>query len=149
MQIAFPYNTNGSTFYRCYSGSWSTWIRLASTNDLPERVILYDNLNGSSGTITFSEGLARFSYVEIFYCDNNTIRGGYTKIYPPYDALLTLQLQEAGNDTYLRQSLYTVTNTQLIPDPGQSGYAIVNINNSCTVSMGTYYIKITRVVGIM
>lgn len=148
MQIAFPYNTNGSTFYRCYSGSWSTWIRLASTNDLPERVILYDNLNGSSGTITFSEGLARFSYVEIFYCDNNTIRGGYTKIYPPYDALLTLQLQEAGNDTYLRQSLYTVTNTQLIPDPGQSGYAIVNINNSCTVSMGTNYIKITRVVGI-
>ena len=122
--------------------------RLLDETDKVERVVLYNNLNGSSGTITLSEGLARFSYVEIYYADNNLLRGGYTKIYPPYDALMTLQLQEPGRDTYLRQSVYTVTNTQLIPDATNSGYALVNINNSCTVSMGTNYIKITRVVGI-
>lgn len=148
MQIAFPYNANGSAFYRCYSGNWSTWIRLVTTADIHDEIMLYNNLDGTSGTVTFTQDCSDCRYLEIYFADNNLYRGGYTKIYPPYDALITLQLQEPGTDTYLRQSLYTVTSESLIPSAVNSGYAIVNINNSCTVNMGTNYIKITRVVGI-
>lgn len=125
-----------------------TNISVVTYNNVVNKKILFDDINGNSGTITFSENCEKYDYLEIFYCDNGLKRGGYTKIYPPYDALITLQLQEPGTDTYLRQSLYTVTSNSLIPDLGKCGYALVNINNSCTVNMGTNYIKITRVVGI-
>ena len=147
-QIAWPYNSNGSVCVRSYNGSWSTWIRLVTTADIHDEIMLYNNINGTSGTVTFSQNCSNCRYLEIYFADNNLYRGGYTKIYPPYDALITLQLQEPGTDTYLRQSLYTVTSNSLIPSAQNSGYAIVNINNSCTVNMGTNYIKITRVVGI-
>ena len=147
-QIAWPYNSNGSVCVRSYNGSWSTWIRLVTTADIHDEIVLYNNLDGTSGTVTFSQNCSNCRYLEIYFADNKLYRGGYTKIYPPYDALITLQLQEPGTDTYLRQSLYTVTSNSLIPSAQNSGYAIVNINNSCTVNMGTNYIKITRVVGI-
>lgn len=125
-----------------------TNISVDTYNAVINKKIIYDNINGESGTITFSENCDKYDYLEIFYCDDTLRRGGYTKIYPPYDALLTLQMQDPGTSTVLKQSIYTISSTSLAPNVPASGRALVNQDNSCTVNMGTNYLKITRVVGI-
>lgn len=138
-----------SRFY--YQGTWGGWL-WAGTDEY----ILYDNPSGSAGEITLSYSCAHYRYLEIYYTDNNYKSdgsggsGGYTKIYAPNGKTVHLQLQEAGRNVYIRQTSYTISGTTITPDVENASYVrftAVEGSDPVSISTGTNYIKIIRVIG--
>lgn len=128
-------------------GEWwrSSLTPTASARLYDEPVVLFSG--SSSDTITLSQSAANFAYLEIFFTDNNGEKGGYTKLHSPYNAVIDLWIVEAGGntDTYIRRTYYTLSDNILTPDTTTAGYA--KIASAVSHTVGTNYIKITRVLG--
>lgn len=108
---------------------------------------LYDNADGSTGTITLSQAATNYEYLEIFFTDNNGEKGGYTKIHTPYNKIVDLSIIEASaGATYIRRTGYTISGNTITPDTTNAGFIKLTIS-SISYTPETNYIKITRVVG--
>lgn len=137
-------NTNDfQTYVRTRNGSsWSNWSKFGM-----EPVVLYDSA-GINTTVTLSDSAANYSYLEIFFTDNNGRDGGYTKIYSPNGKTVDLSIVEAceNNVTYIRRTAYSISGTSMTPNLTRAAYLTVN-GSTASHSSGTNYIKIIRVLG--
>lgn len=151
-----PYNAANAVWEREVSrnednvwnyGEWwrSSLTPTASAKVYDEPVVLF---NGSSNSkITLSQSAASFNYLEIFFTDNNGKGGGYTKVYNPDGQTVILNIMEAASTIYSRQTAYTISGTAITPDTVAASYFRITSAGAVSTSIGTNYIKITRVLG--
>lgn len=123
---------------------------------------LFSSSSGTIGTITLSSSAANFSYLEIFYTDNNSRQPNSVKIYSPNGKYITLSCIEPstnGNEPrlYIRTSGWTISGTSMTV--GRSDLSGANRGVYCQLyphANGTNidvnvttnnYIKIFRILG--
>lgn len=112
--------------------------------------VLFDNENGAAGAITLSQPASEFKYLEIYFEDNNLNGAGYTKVYNPDGKEVDLSIVEATptDMTYIRRTSYSISDTTITPiSMGYLNFGATT-GTSVSVSTGTNYLRITRVVGI-
>ena len=81
---------------------------------------LYSTSTGNNGTITLSSSAANFTYLEIFYTDNNTRQPTSIKVYSPngkYVSLSCIEPSTSGSEprVYIRTSGWTISDTTMTP----------------------------------
>ena len=115
---------------------------------------LYDNVNGSTGTITLSQSSANFTYLDIHYLCGATSGPytgpvyGFVRIYSPSGKVASLVSTWVFNTTY--GSTQTVTKQVLINTNKitNKSYSAFNIQDSAACwSSYSNAIYITKVVG--
>jgi len=125
------------------------------SGDIPlmsQPVILYDNPSGSNAEIELSDNIDNYEFLEIFFTDNNNRNGGYSKIYL-FEGRITdinLSLTEASNnvgDTYIRRSLYYMSENKLTPNYDASGYVYITGTAINTTFHGANLLKIRKILG--
>lgn len=126
-----------------YQETWGDWL-WATTDEY----ILYDDEEGSNGTITLNADLSNYRYIEIYFTDNNGKTGGYTKVYKPDGKTICLQITEANSAVYNRQTMYTAEGTTLTPQKSVGGWYVVSASGTVTANTNTNLIKIVRVIGL-
>ena len=158
---------NGNIFHRGgNTNGWSgTWKTILDSSNCPNAMsTTLHSSAGQIGTITLSSSAANYTYLEIFYTDNNGRQPHSIKVYSPNGKYITLSCIEPSttNDeprAYIRTSGWTISGTtitpgrsdlnganrgvyaQIYPDAGGVGTKVdtkVTANN---------YIKIYRVLG--
>lgn len=155
-QRFIPYNAANAVWEREVSrgednvwiyGEWwkSSLTPTASAKVYDEPVVLFSG--SSTGTITLSQSAANFSYLEILFTDNNGKCGGYTKVYSPNGQTVMLNIMEASSTIYSRQTAYTISGTSITPATTTASYFRITSAGAVSTSVGTNYIKITRVLG--
>lgn len=109
--------------------------------------VLYDNTDGSNENITLSDSVANYEYIEIYYSTTGNIRGGYTKIYQPNNINCDLSIiEQAGAQTDITRTRYYINNNIISLNVEYAGYVHIS-GTSISSTLGTNYLKITRVVG--
>lgn len=126
-----------------YQSTWGPWM-FATT----EEVVLYSNDSGSADAITLAYNASNYTYLEIYYTDNNGCSGGYTKVWNPNGKTVHLQMQEPGSSVYTRQTAYSISGTSMTPNLTNASYVRFSSAGAVSTSIGTNYIKIVRVVGL-
>lgn len=110
---------------------------------------LYNSTSGSTGTISLDDSSANYSYLEIFFTDNNNVDYASVKIANPDGEVVDLSLVEASSATrtYIRRTRYNISGSSITPNTTTAGY--VTLSNSAYPShtSGTNYIKIVKVLG--
>lgn len=112
---------------------------------------LYSKSSGTSGGITLANSVQNYTYIEIFYMDNNSRQRQSVRVYSPSGAVVDLSCIEATHSdadrAYIRTSRYEISDKKI--DFTRSKY--ITLENSSTpvvtTSTTTNYIYITRVVG--
>jgi hypothetical protein len=111
---------------------------------------LYNDSNGSDGIISLSDDVTNYTYIDIFYTDNNNNGHSFIRVYNPNNKSLDLSIVEASDSTagrtYIRRTTYEISNQTLTPNTLSAGYVLVDSTSVSTTS-GTNFIKINRVVG--
>ena len=136
-------------YHRAWDGStWSKWY----TYDRSP-VKLYSG--NSDGTISLTNSVANYKYLDIYFTDNNGAGCGHVRLYDPKDgAVVHLSLVEPSSATtiYTRHTKYTFnTNSTMLPNAASAGYIKYTINGSSvstSASIGTNYLRIIRVEGV-
>lgn len=151
----------------CSSGTWNDWrTSLDSVNYTSyvssKPTILYSTSAGNIGTITLSESAANFTYLEIFYTDNNDLEPNSVKIYSPngkYVSMSCIEPSTSGADprVYIRTSGWTISGTSMTvgrtdlsgANRGVYGqiYPHANGTNIDVKVTENNYIKIFRILG--
>ena len=108
-----------------------------------KEVVLYDNPTGSSGTITLSDSSANYTYLEIFYRNNDNIYSSL-KVYQPNGKQITMMSNWASgaNGMYLKGDRGTISGKTITINSSTQ----VFLGGSVNVAGGNYHF-ITRVVG--
>jgi hypothetical protein len=108
---------------------------------------LYNNTSGTNGTVTLSQTAANFTYLVIFYCNNNNVEHKCVVVYGPNGKQTSLDNIEAGSNvsnTYFRQSNYTISGTSIT----RIAATFLQINSTTIATHNqTAYNKIVRVDG--
>lgn len=151
------------------SGNAEVTGDMAVSGALNVGTILYSSTSGTNGTVTLSETIANFNYLEFFYIDNYSRQPNSTKIYltssnKSNGAYVTLSCIEPSTSTgtpiaNIRASGWTVSGTSVTPGRSDlngtnSGvYAQVRNHKDTTAAqcqttvVENNYIKILRIVG--
>lgn len=113
---------------------------------------LYSNASGTTGTIKLSQTAANFSYLEIFYCDNNNREHHSIKISEPNNKLTSLDTGESyenDKNLYFRTTSYTISGTSMtVKSYGYMNFWQVSGSDRCGVNPEkSNYIKIIKVLG--
>lgn len=113
---------------------------------------LYSNASGTTGTIKLSQTAANFSYLEIFYCDNNNKQHHSIKISEPNNKLTSLdtgESYESDKNLYFRTTSYTISGTSMtVKSYGYMNFWQVSGSDHCGVNPEkNNYIKIIKVLG--
>lgn len=106
-------------------------------------VVLYNNTNGATGTVTLSETAANFQYLEILYSKGGIYQS--VKVYSPNNKKVSLLVGylNSSSEAQLQLAKATISGTQITRDTG--GY--INFSTS-SHSMGTSTeVGIHRVLG--
>ena len=135
--------SNDSTLkYRQGIGSaWGDW------QNVMMRTSLYSNATGTTGTITLSHSAEDFSFLEIFYLNNNNIEAQSTRVFSPNGQVVELSCVEASetdSSSYIRTSLWLISGKSMTHQ--RSKYISLTANQYPQVATNQY-IKIIRVVG--
>ena len=137
------------------SSNYTSWVSTKPTT-------LYSTSTGNIGTITLSESAANFTYLEIFYTDNNSRQPNSVKIYSPngkYVSLSCIEPSTSGSEprVYIRSSGWTISGASMIV--GRSDLSGVNAGvygqmyphaNGTNIDVkvtANNYIKIFRILG--
>lgn len=100
--------------------------------------------------ITLSDSAANYTYLEVFYVDNNSSGFNSTRIYNPNGKTVDLSITEASdstaNRTYIRRTAFTISGNTITPNTNTSGYVLIDGTNVSTTN-GANYIAIQRVLG--
>lgn len=129
--------------------STSTPLKATNLNKYNE-TSLYDDTTGTTGTITLSETVANFNYIEIYFLrttGSGTNYYGFQKVYQPNGKKVTLSMNRYVSDTTLQVSgkIIDISGTSITP----AGYLEINIlsNNTINGADSTDKFKIVKVVG--
>lgn len=118
---------NGNVSHRGGNGSGmaTSWKTLLDSSNYTSYVLqkpttLYSTSTGNIGTITLSSSAANFTYLEIFYTDNNTRQPSSVKVYSPngkYVSLSCIEPSTSSSDSraYIRTSGWTISGTTMTP----------------------------------
>lgn len=109
--------------------------------------ILY---TGSSGnTIALNDRADNFTYLEIYFTDNNGNGEGYVKIFEPQGKQVHLQLIETNSygSFYIRHTNYLIDGATITPMSGKHGYSYYS-GSAWSNGGNNNYLRITRVVGL-
>ena len=108
-------------------------------------VILYDNDEGSSSTITLSDNVSNYNFIEIYYFkDLNQIVS--SKIYNPNGKAATLgSVTFYDNKLFLRAAIVDISETTITWRTSDSGWGTVSTGGN-TVSSEQVF-KICQVIG--
>ena len=139
-QLYIGDNATQGIYYNGWSnGTRGNWRRLA---DAPRT--LYNNDTGTNGDVSLNDSVANYSYIEIFFKDNNDMYGGYSKLYNINGKTFDLNIIEAGaSTTYIRRTRYIANgNTLTVSNKGFIAWS-PNVQTNYT----TNYVYITRVLG--
>ena len=139
-QLYIGDNATQGIYYNGWSnGVRGSWRRLADT---PRT--LYNNDSGNNGDVSLNDSVANYSYIEIFFKDNNNMYGGYSKLYNINGKTFDLNIIEAGaSTTYIRRTRYIANgNTLTVSNKG-----FIAWSPSVQTNYTTNYIYITRVLG--
>jgi hypothetical protein len=111
-------------------------------------ITLYNSTNGSSADIALNDAIANYSYLEIFYTDNNNTGIGSVRV-PTSAANVDLSLVEAGaNATYIRRTRYAISGSTLTPNTTSAGYVVFMASQTTAqTTQGTNYLKVLKVLG--
>lgn len=116
---------------------------------------LYDNSSGNNGTVTLSQTAANFTYLEIFFTDNNKNKYNSVKVFSPNGKNVDLHLIGGWTDgtnalTDIRSKRMTISGTSLAisSSGGNLTYSYLNISAK-NILQHEYlnYIYITKVIG--
>ena len=93
------------------STNYTSWVTTKPTS-------LYSSSSGTTGTITLSQSAANFTYLEIFYADNNSRQPNSIKIYSPNGKYVSLSCVEPSTSSseprvYIRASGWTISGTSM------------------------------------
>lgn len=118
-------------------------------------VQLYNNTSGSNGTITLSETAANFTYLEIFYTDNNKLTAKSDKVYSPNGKIVNLDEigtwrsgADKGMDFRGRSVKISGTSISTYSVDGYNDTGYLSFGNGAVITHNTSnYIYITRVIG--
>lgn len=135
---------------------WGDWM-----NGSTEEIVLYENSSGTVASFNIpAPNISDYQYLEIYYTDNNGLKGGYTKIQnPAFGDYICLSIIEAaaGGIIYFRETKYQITanvdNTKTVFNLKTCGYTTINTGtktvgtSSYGTDMTTNYIKIKKIVG--
>lgn len=141
-------STDQETYSRtCINGTWGKWSEYQMA---PTSLFSGTGSGLTSGTITLNESAANFTYLEIYFTDNNDDGCGYTKIISPNNKTIHLSLIEPSNETvtYIRKTKYTISGTKITPDTTTAGYIKYTVGSNTAISTGTNYLRIINVMGI-
>lgn len=164
--------SNGSLYHRGGNASaLNGWRKVLDSSNYTSYaakapVQLYSNATGTTGTVPLSESAANFTYLEIFYTDNNGKQPDSAKIYSPngkYVSLNSIEPSTNGNEPrlYIRSSGWTISGTSMAPgctdlkdssgnshNQGVYGQLYPSLEGkSCNNITKNTYIKIVRVLG--
>ena len=111
--------------------------------------VLYNNTSGTTGTVTLSQTAANFTYLEIFYVDNNGYERQSKRVYSPDGTRVCLYSIEptTASSMFFRSTTYTISGTSLKPYTDAYGYIAIYGASNIQFSWKTNYIKIIRVIG--
>lgn len=118
-------------------------FRINELSFLP--VVLYENEEGKTGTITLSESTENFSYLEIFYVDNSNNNNTSTKVTNPNGKTVALLIIQSSNGIYLRGKEVSISGDSITVN--NSSYCAISTNNELKDYSSTDYIKIVKVIG--
>ena len=112
-------------------------------------VVLYENEEGTNGTVTLIDSAENYEYLEIFYCDNTHSYYGYQKIYKPNGKDTALSLTPYYKDgsahySYIYNGIISIDNTSITRL--RSSYMQIR-GTSVNSHNGNNYLYITRVLG--
>ena len=156
-------NATGAIMSRgCNGGTWGDWRTSLDSVNYTDYVskkptTLYSSSSGSTGTITLSQSAANFSYLEIFYTDNNSRQPNCAKINSPNGKYISLSCMEpstVNSDVrlYLRTSAWTISGTSMTVGRtsynGKNDGVFATIYSGGTVSVEhQQHIKIYKILG--
>ena len=108
-------------------------------------VILYDNDEGSSSTITLSDNVSNYNFIEIYYFkDSNQIIS--SKIYKPNGKAATLgSVTFYANSIFLRAAIVDINETTITWRSNDIGWGTVSTSGN-TISKEQVF-KICQVIG--
>ena len=118
----------------------------AINSNLP--ITLYNNPDGSNATITLSDDAANYSFLEIYFTDNNKGFVDFKKIENPNNKSIGMNLVSTtgSHGTFVRTCTFTISNDTIVPNYWT--YYTVNTNNTIAgYSYSTNYVYITKVLG--
>lgn len=109
-------------------------------------IVLYDNSTGSDSTITLNETAANFSYLEIFY-KNNDNEFSSVKVADPNGKTITLMNVHANASSvaYFKSTTVQISGTSISP----VSYSELGISASGTTFNNVNHNFITKVVGVV
>ena len=145
-------NTAKATFYWETGDIYTRGTLNIGSGRVYGSTVLYNNSEGSGGDITLSDSAANYTYIEIFYKDND----GYnysTKIYQPNGKLVNLiAVQACGtgvNDrAYLKSRVVQISGTSISTYNGIHKQIHFTTTPTIAITEGTAYGAIYRVEGI-
>ena len=107
---------------------------------------LFTNVSGTAGTITLNESAANFTYLELFYHDNNNVGHKSIRVHSPNGKAVSLMSAEPtiGDSIkmYIRSSAWHIYGNKLIPGNNNPGGSSVG-NNICVTAALTHPDKVT------
>lgn len=114
-------------------------------NEILNGVVLYNDETGSNETITLSESTANYTYIEIFFKDNNGINFSSIKVYQPNGKNVSLSnIDNSAKYITFRSAGYTISEATMT----NTRKVLASFNaSSQTYSTTTNYIYITRIIG--
>ena len=125
------------------NGTWGGWRNIQE-----EPVTLFENASGTMDNITLSESAGNFSFMEIFYVDNNGRSNNSVRVHSPQLKNVELSCIEPASSnspmrTYIRSSLWIINGTSITHDKS----TFTTLSSSGIEVTNNQYIKIYRVVG--
>lgn len=132
------------TFTRFYYGdAWGSWMHVDNTE-----FVLYENSSGGSGTVSLSQSASDFTYLDIYYTDNNGKGGGHARVMNPDGKQVQLSLIEATSSTvFLRQTVYGIAGKDLLPNTSAASIVRITTGSGAVPTIGTNYIRIVKIIG--
>lgn len=140
-------NSNG------WNGTWRTiFDSLNYTNYVSKKPTTLYNSAGNAGTVTLSQSAVNFTYLEVFYTDNNSNGQSSTRVYSPNGKKIDLSIIEPSDNTaartYIRRTLYTISGTTITPSVDvNGGYIQIDGGTVTTSYTDRNFLKIVRVLG--
>lgn len=132
----------GPKFYVKNTDTSGDWVDYSPTG-----TVLYENSNGTNGTVTLSETTANYKRIVIHYFDNNGYRDTVSVDDPNTKSVSMHTIWHRLNQTklYIKVTQALISDSSIIP-AGNNGQTII-AQNAASVENGSQLIYIWKVVG--
>ncbi len=127
-------------------GTGSSTVEEAKTAlGIKEPIMLYDNLLGTTGTITMNEVVSNYKYAEVFYCSNS---GNFSscRVPLPPSRPVALSTGEISNNTF-KESAHRIVINHMTISVDYGGSVSASSDSPQLSFSGADSIKICRVLG--